>query len=313
MLVIGLAFAPVLSSAAADAAFLHTWVSSGGDDSNNCDRPTPCASFSGAYNNTAAGGEITCADSGDFGGAGLTINHSITISCENAAGGTLAEIGGHPFAIQPSATDVVVLRGMDFDGASAVCDEIDFTGAGTLHLEKVKINAGPGSCTGISFTPSGPAKLFISDSEITNNGRSGTDAGVYVGPNSGVEADIVIDRTHIEKNYFGVIADGNSGGIIHGVIRDSVVSGNTENGITASTTSSNVVLFIDNSAVSGNFHGLVAGGSAAAMMVSNTGVSGNTAAGLFTVNGGALYSYGNNRVDGNSGSNGTFTGPATLK
>jgi hypothetical protein len=311
MLVIGLAFAPVLSSTPAAATLLHTWVASNGSDANNCDRPTPCATFNGAYINTTVGGEISCVDSGDF--VGLTISHSITINCENVIGSTLVSNSGSTITIDSSATGAVVLRGLDLDGGNTdTCNQIFDNGAVELHVEKVKINHVGGGCTGISFQPIGPAKLFISDSEITNNGGSGTAGGVYVFPASGVEADFVIDRTHIEGNYFGVISDGNGGGTIHGVIRDSVVSGNVENGITASTTSSNVVLFIDNTAVSGNFHGLVAGGSTAAMMVSNSGVSGNSV-GLFTVSGGALYSYGNNRVDGNNGNNGAFTGPATLK
>jgi hypothetical protein len=315
MLVIGLAFAPVLSSAPAEATTLpHTWVASNGSDGNNCDRSAPCLSFGGAYNNTDVGGEITCVDSGSFAGQSFTIAHALTINCENVLSSNLATNGVSQIFIQTSTTDVVVLRGLDMDGENGGCGEIVFTGAGTLHLQKMKMNAGTfNGCSSIKFIPNGPAKLFVSDSDITNNGGSIASGGVYVWPQSGVEADFVIDRTHIEGNYFGIIADGTQGGIIHGVIRDSVVSGNTENGITASTTSSDVILFVDNTAVSENFHGLVAGGSAAAIMVSNTGVSGNTAAGLFTVNGGQLFSYGNNRVDGNNRNNGAFTGMATLK
>jgi hypothetical protein len=70
---VGLALAPVLPAATAQATDLkHTWVASaaaGGNNSNSCDITAPCATFTGAYNNTAAGGEITCLDSGDYGGA----------------------------------------------------------------------------------------------------------------------------------------------------------------------------------------------------------------------------------------------------
>jgi hypothetical protein len=276
------------------------------------DRPTPCASFGGAYAKTAPGGEIVCVDSGNYVGIGLSITNSITINCENARSGLSSSTGVGELIIQTTAGNVVVLRGLDIDAEGFGC-AISFQGSGVLHVEKMTINRSTNGCTGITFAPTGPAKLFISDSYVTNNGASGTNAGVYVGPASGVEADIVIDRTHIEGNYFGIIFDGTQGGIIHGVIRDSVVSGNTENGITASTTSSNILLLIDQSTVSGNLHGLVAGGANAAIMVRNTTVTGNTAAGLFTVNGGQLFSYGNNRVDGNNGNNGAFTGMATLK
>jgi hypothetical protein len=316
ILVIGLAFTPVLFSAPAEATnILHTWVASNGSDANNCDRPTPCATFTSAYSKTVIGGEISCVDSAYFGE--LVISNSITVDCESATYSSLGSGVISQFFIHTPAAGVVVLRGLDLVGAdlsgAGLCTEIFVTGAGVLHLEKVKINDNGSGCTGISYAPTGPAKFFISDSNITNNGATGTDSGIDISPASGVEADIVIDHTHIDGNYFGIIADGNSGGIIHGVIRDSVVSGNTENGITASTTSSNVLLLIDQSTVSGNVHGLVAGGANAAIMVRNTSVFGNTTAGLFTVNGGQLFSYGNNSVDGNNGNNGAFTGMATLK
>jgi hypothetical protein len=323
MLVIGLAFAPVLSSAPAEATLAHTWVASTGSDGNNCDRPTPCATFIGAYNNTTVGGEITCVDSGNFGGLGIT--HSLTVNCEGyVASDTGTTIAVAFMTITTGPGDVVTLRGLDLDGlgqsANQSCVDpvnfggvVHFSGAGTLHLQKMKINHITGLDCGVQFTPSGSAVLDITDSDISDNGSSGTAAGVYVGPQSGAEADVVIDHTHIERNYFGIIFDGTQGGIIHGVIRDSVVSGNTENGITASTTSSNILLLIDQSTVSGSLHGLVAGGANAAIMVRNTSVFGNTAAGLFTVNGGQLFSYGNNSVDGNNGNNGAFTGMATLK
>jgi hypothetical protein len=110
-------------------------------------------------------------------------------------------------------------------------------------------------------------------------------------------------------NYFGVVADGTQGGTIRDTISDSVVSGNTENGITMSSSGSSVVFIVDQTKVSGNFHGLVAGGTGAAMLARNTSVFNNTA-GLYAVSGGTLYSYGNNSVNGN---NGSFTGTVGLQ
>jgi hypothetical protein len=318
MLVIGLAFAPVVSSAPAEATLAHTWVSSTGSDGANCDRPTPCASFFGAYNKTTAGGEITCADSGSYGG--MIIRQSLTINCEGNIGSNNA--GSAAFITVAGTSVTVTLRGLDMDGgggtSGAPCSGSDsgmvaFTGSGALHLQKMKINNLTGPNCGVQFSPSGSATLDITDCDITDNGGSGLSAGVYVSPPSGITAHVLIDHSRINNNYFGIIFDGTQGGIIQGTISDSVVSNNVENGITASTTSSNVLLVIDQTKVVGNFHGLVAGGSAAAMMVRNTTITGNTAAGLFSVNGGQLFSYGNNSVDGNNGNNGAFTGPATLK
>src|SRR5947209_2355946 len=71
----------------AEAQIFHTWVASNGSDGASCgDRTAPCATFSGALVRTAAGGEITCTDSGNFGLVALNINKSVTINCEGAIG-----------------------------------------------------------------------------------------------------------------------------------------------------------------------------------------------------------------------------------
>jgi hypothetical protein len=88
------------------------------------------------------------------------------------------------------------------------------------------------------------------------------------------------------------------------------VSGNTEVGVSAISAGSPAWFLVDQTEVSGNDYGLGAGGSGADILVNNSSVFGN-ATGLYT-NGGALYSYGNNRVNGNS-TDGTFTGTLGLQ
>jgi hypothetical protein len=323
---LAIVLALVMRSAPAEAAtLLHTWVSNSGNDTNSCAITAPCATFGGAYANTSAGGEITCLNSGDFGG--LNITQSITINCESTLGGTALGNGFNNFAVFTTAsTDVVVLRGLDIDGVgqgSVTCFPlINFAGAGVLHVQKTKVNhmvgfAGgpPGLCSGIYFAATGSATLDITDSDITDNGSSGsTNSGIYIRPSSGAQATVTITRTQVQGNNFGIVADGTSGGTIRGTISDSVVSGNAQNGITASTSGSgSAVLIIDQTKVSGNGnHGLAADGSGAGMLVRNTSVF-NNAAGLFTENGATLYSYGNNSVNGNNGNDGSFTGTIGLK
>jgi hypothetical protein len=323
LLAFGLALAPLVFAAPATAATLeHTWVASTGSDSNNCDRPTPCADFQTAYNKTTAGGEITCVDGGNF--YGINITHSITVNCEGAVASN-TQPGGADYdliVVNVAATDSVVLQGLDLDGqayspggfGNGNCEGrgmIEFTGAGALHVHKMKINHYSLAC-GILFAPNGAAKLDVVDSYISDNGSSGTGAGIYILPASSVQAEVTITRTQIEHNWFGIIADGTQGGSILGTITDSVVSGSTYNGVTVSSTGSSVVFEVDRTTVAGNFHGLVAGGSGAGMLISSTGVF-NNSAGLFTTGGGVLYSYGNNRVNGNNGNDGSFTGTVGLQ
>jgi hypothetical protein len=99
----------VATSASAQATL--TWVSSAGDDANPCSRASPCQTFAGAFAKTAAGGEIDCLDSGDFGP--LTITKAITISCEGVIGST----GG--ITVAAGATDKVVLIGLHISGGAS--------------------------------------------------------------------------------------------------------------------------------------------------------------------------------------------------
>jgi hypothetical protein len=194
--------APIVAVAPAKAAsLLNTWVGSNGLDGGGCGSPSsPCATFQGAYNNTSAGGEISCLDSGFYGG--VAISKSIKINCENAIGNNAVSAGAGPITIGTTGTDVVILRGLDVDSfGTGTCGDISFTGAGVLYLQKITINNEPGECAGIGFTPNGAAKLFISDSDITNNGASSLAGGIDIGPASGVTAVVAIDHTRIESNY----------------------------------------------------------------------------------------------------------------
>jgi hypothetical protein len=189
---------------------------------------------------------------------------------------------------------------------------------GALYIENCVISNGNGSVesappnVGIYFVPSANAQLFVSNSVISNNGSGGVAGGISIVPPSGVTATVSIDHSQIDGNYFGVVGDGRSGGIVKGTIKNSVVSGSTENGITALSSGASVVFMIDQTEVSGNLAaGLYAGGSNAGMLVRNSTVFGN-AIGLDAVNGGTLFTYGNNSVNGNT-TNGAFTGTAGLQ
>jgi hypothetical protein len=314
------AMAFIAAANPAQAQLGHTWVASSGSDSANCDRPTPCATFNGALGKTEPGGEITCADSGNFfASSPLSITTSITINCENAIGSNTVTGGasGGSITINTSASDTVTLRGLDFDGLDVItsgCGEtglIYFSGAGTLHLYKIKVNHIPGCENGIGFYPSGTASLLVADSYITALGTTSTAAGIYIKPFSGVQATVSIDHNQINGNYFGIVGDGTSGGIVKGTISNSVVSGNAEDGIATIGSGSAVWFLVDQTEVSGNTFGLAAGGSGAEILASSSSVFGNST-GLHTSSGGGLYSYGNNKVNGNT-SNGAFTGTIGLQ
>jgi hypothetical protein len=304
------AFVALLSHTAPAEAqsgtFGIVWVASNGSSNASCQRNNPCATIDQALAAVTAGGVIMCADNGTF--SGTTITHSVTIDCT----GTDAFVG--QIIIQLGfASDVVILRVFLMDGFNACSGPpasglINFIAAGTLRLEDIRISKLLGSAwSGVQFQPAGTAKLTMTNCDITGIGNGGTTAGINIKPTSGVTADIVIERSRIAGNHFGIIADGTGGGIIRGIVSDSFVTNNRNNGITVSSSGSTTVLTIDNTKVSGNTFGLVAGGANAGLLVTRSVINAN-ATGLLSTSGAALLSYRDNRLNANFTTDGAFTG-----
>jgi hypothetical protein len=293
-------FAPATTPASAQAT--RTWVSGVGDDANPCSRTAPCKTFAGAIAKTAANGEIDCLDPGGFGA--LTITKAIQILCEGVVGGVLVS-GTSGFVVSAGSSDVVVISGLDIVGVGTGLDGIQFNSGAALHVRKTSIKGFVNN--GINFQPNGTAKLFVTDTYISETGTGGTTAGIQLKP-SGGSAIVAINNTQIENNGFGIVADGSAtSGTIRGVVRNSVIAGSAHNGITTSNGSAaNISLLIDGSASVGNTFGLVSGGANSGMIVGSTSVTAN-ATGLSLSGGGVMYSYGTNYVNGNTTTDGAFT------
>lgn len=290
----------------AHAQATRTWVSGVGDDANPCSRTAPCKTFAGAISKTAPVGEINCLDPGGFGG--VTITKSISIVCDYTEAGVLVS-GTNAIIVNTLATDVVTLKGLDFEGLGAGLNGIRFIGGGVLHVHKVQIRGFRGSNgNGIDFEPNtGTAELYVADSYITDNGSSGTTAGILIKPTANASAFVSINRTQLENNSAGIRADSSATtGTIRGVVRDSVASGsNGFNGITAVGPTTVSTLMVDKCIVAGNNFGLVVNGINASLYSTHTSVTANTT-GLFVNGTGKLFSYKTNAVDNNT-ANGAFT------
>jgi hypothetical protein len=308
-------FLVAASSAQAVGDNLFSYVSHSGSDGANCNSPaTACQTFNHALAETANYGEIDCVDAGNYYNGLLEIEQPVTIDCAGGVGSTAGSI----VVNAPGST--VRFRNLTFNNNGQGLIAVNAENVLALYVENCVItnfNAGIGALypyIGIKFGPSANAQLFVSNSVISNNGSSDNSlsGGIYIVPGSGVTAEVSIDHSQINGNYFGVVGDGRSGGIIKGTISDSVVSGSTENGITAISSGSSVVFMIDQTKITNNSAaGLFSSGSNAGMLARNSTVYGN-AIGLDAASGGALYTYGNNSVNGNT-TNGAFTGTAALQ
>jgi hypothetical protein len=111
----------------------------------------------------------------------------------------------------------------------------------------------------------------------------------------------------IFDSFFGSTAG------INMTIADSVVSGNTQDGIVATTPGGGApigVLVTNTRSVNSNI-GIRSIGTGVTIRVDGSKIAGN-GTGLRFISGGALLSFGNNAVEAN-GTNGAFSGPVTLK
>jgi len=125
-------------AAAASAQATRTWVSGVGDDGNPCSRTAPCKTWSAAYAQTAAGGEIDAMDSGAFGT--LNIGKSLTLDGGGNFASTLAS-ATTGFVLNGAASDQVTLRNMTIDGAGTTKGTIGIriVSTGSVDIQNVYI------------------------------------------------------------------------------------------------------------------------------------------------------------------------------
>jgi len=291
-------------AAPANAQATRTWVSGVGDDANPCSRTAPCKTFAGAISKTATGGTIDCLDPGGFGG--VTITKSILIDCSTVTAGVL--VSGTNAVIVSGAGVHVVLRGLTIEGLGTGLSGIRFSQGASLTVEGCTIKQFNNA--GIEFVPSGAAQLFVSDSVISFNGNSSSGGGgIFVDPGAG-SALVTLQRVQLKRNFEGFRASGAGAGVVFANIQDTLVSANGSFGIIA-VGGAAVTLDIQRS--SSNLNGgagIRASGAGAQIFIGSSMVTANDI-GFSAVNGGAIFSFGNNAVDNNT-SNGAATGPAGL-
>jgi len=288
----------------------RSWVSGAGDDGNPCSRTAPCLTFTMALSKTVAGGAINCLGPGEFGP--VTITKSITISCEAGTAGVSANSAtpkNTGIFISTRSTDIVYLRGLDIVGnadtsVAGITFGGAFGGAGVLHVEHCAIYGfSENIAAGIDFAPTGPSKLFVSDSFIADNGAAIVGAGILIAPTGNAGVNAVLSQVHVENNSFGIKVDNTNGsGTVDLLIADSVMAGNINSNLTAITSkdkgTANVM--INRSSLSASRGGLRADGAATMVGISNSVIFGNVTTEQIA-NSGKVISNGNNQTVANGG------------
>jgi hypothetical protein len=285
----------------------HSWVSIATGTGTACTRLAPCAAFSTAQAATNAGGVISVLDSGDYGN--LIISTSLTVRAEGVDGGmTITGINASFVSVLAGPSDIVTIEGLRLDGTGIVFN----TGA-EFHVVRCVITNSTLSTYGILLEANGPSKLSVTDTVITNAGNS-QGGGIVIRPQPGGNARVALERVTINGNTFGIAADGSgSTGGINMTIADSMIAGNRQDGIVATTSAGGapIGLLVTNTKSVNNAFGIRSLGPNVTVRVKNSDVTGN-GAGLSFSGGGALLTYGNNAVNAN-GVDGAFSGSVGLQ
>jgi hypothetical protein len=204
-------FAFALHTAPAQAQATRTWISGVGDDVNPCSRTAPCKTFAGAISKTAAGGEIDCLDPGGFGT--LTITKAITLDCTFANGSILAS-GTNGINVSAGVNDIVVIRGLSFNGAGTGLDGIKFNSGAQLSVEHCFILGFTQNAVEVAL--SAAADVYVSNTYITNVNK-----GVLASNSSGF-AILSITNTYILNVATSGVETGN--GIIATIESSTITS-----------------------------------------------------------------------------------------
>jgi len=276
----------------------RTWVSGTGSDSNNCSLAAPCATFAGALAKTAAGGEINCLDSGGFGG--LTITQSVSIVCKKVEAGVSVS-GANGIVVNAGATDTIELNGLDISGNGTGVDGVYLVSGGTLRIINSLIRgfqSGAPTGNGVLIAPSTGAVQFVMDRvTMSENGGSPGGNAVVIQPTGGASVFAAFTDVSLTKNAgAGITLDG-TGGTITALVSNSVSSNGQAVGLSAVGTNT-VNVLSNGSSFTGNGTGIAVNGTGVSVTLTRSAVKSNTTG--LTVASGAIASYGDNEIDGNT-------------
>ena len=291
---LALAALPLFLASLAHAQATRTWVSGVGDDANPCSRTAPCKTFAGAISKTAPGGEIDALDSGGFGA--VTITKSITLAGDGVLAGILVS-GTNAIIINAGPNDVILIRNLSLVGTGGAINGIYFISGGELHADGLTINGFSGQ--GILFQPNVAAGLFVANTTIKNN----FNAGLLLQPTAAGSIFATISNVTMDSNNgYGLRAEAG----VSAVVRNSHASGSALSGFHSVGGSRPAFIVLETCVAAGNASGIVAEGASGSVRISNSTATRN-AVGLSSVSGGAIVSFGNNRVNGNNSADGAPT------
>jgi hypothetical protein len=284
----------------AEAQLARTFVSSLGNDANDCNRLTPCRTFQRAHNQTLSLGEITVLDPGGYGA--VTITKGISIINDGVGeAGVLVSGGLNGITIDAPATEAVSLRGLTVKGIGfGGGNGIVFNTGKSLTIENCAVRnlTGVGAIGfGIKFFPNSTSSLNVSNTLVADNEL----AGFWIRPVGFGTVRVLFNRVELYNNgSLGIYVDGGAaaaGSTLNATVGDSVAAVNGI-GVQANTVVGHATtsLMVVRSVFANNGKGIVA--TSTFLRVAQSTVTGNNVS--WEADQLALFqSFGDNNVIGN--------------
>jgi hypothetical protein len=290
----GVAISLCTTASAARAQATRTWVSGLGDDVNPCSRTAPCKTFAGAISKTAAGGEIDALDPGGYGA--LTITKAITIDGGGDQVASVLASGTVGFNINAGVNDVVTIRNLRINGAGTTLGTkgVNIANAGTVRVQNCVIENF--SNVGIDAENAARTFLDVTGSLIQNNTTGGilsSTAATTAGKNR-----VSIANTALLGNGYGVRASLNT----RMQVSNSLIA-NSPTGGGAIADASTALLVLTDTTITNNSAAGVHASNSALVHITNVSVTENLN-GLAFDSSGQIVSWGNNHVTDNPGGDG---------
>lgn len=224
--------------------------------------------------------------------------------------------GTNGININAAATDVITIRNVQINGAGTGINGIRVLCAKAVHIENCEIynfstNGVLVDLTGGTAPPAN-VEIFIKNCTFRNINptAAGGNGAVLVKPPAGVNVALSMENTSMETSLFGLRVEDRGTATLK-----SCFSGNHVNhGYLAVGVAAAATINLENCVAANNNNnaassGVQAFGPSGSVRLSNSTVFGNRT-GIITQGGGALISFGNNRVSGN-GTNATTAPTST--
>ena len=292
------ALAVTLTAVSAHAQAPRTFVSAAGNDSNPCSFALPCRHFQAAVNATTVGGEVDALDPAGY--SPITIKQAITI--EGQGWSYIAPPpNGNAITIN-AVSGTVTIHGVSLNGAGITgsTNGIVFNSGSTLNVQNSIIQNFAGFGIAFERNSSTVGQVFVSNTLVSDNGGT----GIYIEPSGSGTTNGVLDHVKLQNDGTAGLSIGAFAQTINMTFSDSISASNGDGIDASSTTGNSVSVTVRNSTIANNSGaGLNATGTGATFLVTRSTITGN-APGWVVFSSGAVSSYADNNIDGNTGGNG---------